>query len=76
MKSYNKVHKIYPSTQYEHPPAPYKPGQKLKLGYKVYRVTASTHTHTQLEGMQYAIANWVLKHMLEPRGDVLGLLDD
>lgn len=46
---------------YESPPAPYKPGQKVRFEGTMRRVVASTHTHTLLEGDRYAIANWILK---------------
>jgi hypothetical protein len=47
-------------SHYEIPPAPYRPGQKLRIEGKTYRVVASTHTHTQLEGIKYAVSNWVI----------------
>ena len=46
---------------YESPPAPYKPGQKVKFEGERRTVKASSHTHTLLEGDRFAIANWILK---------------
>jgi hypothetical protein len=46
---------------YENPPAPYKPGKLLLWEGQKRRVIASTHTHTQLEGIPKAIPNWRLK---------------
>ena len=45
---------------YEPPPAPYKPGQKIFIAGKTYKVIGSTHTHTQLEGIKYGVANWII----------------
>lgn len=65
--------RIYKS-HYQAPPAPYKPGQKIKIGGKFYKVIGSTHTHTQLEGVEYAVANWAIAYMKQERGDVMGVL--
>ncbi|HEY9706662.1 MAG TPA: hypothetical protein V6D48_00490 [Oculatellaceae cyanobacterium] len=53
---------------YEAPPAPYKVGQKIKIAGKTYKVVASSHTHTQLEGVNYSVANWVIGHMKKVGG--------
>ncbi len=50
-------------SRYDNPPAPYRVGQRLLIGDKVYTVTGSTHTHTQFEGMHYAVANWVITQL-------------
>jgi hypothetical protein len=50
-------------SHYEAPPAPYRVGQRLLIGDKVYTVIGSTHTHTQFEGMDYAVANWVITQL-------------
>lgn len=55
---------------YEIPPAPYRPGQKIKIGGKTYRVIASTHTHTQLEGVAYSVANWIIAQMKKSGGEL------
>ncbi len=46
---------------YQYPPAGFELGQWVRFEGKRYRVLASTHTHTQLEGLEKAIANWYLK---------------
>lgn len=46
---------------YQLPKAPYKPGQWVKYQGVRFQVTSSTHTHTQLLGIEKAIANWELK---------------
>lgn len=48
-------------TPYQPPAAPFKPGDRVKLEDWPYTVVASTHTHTQLEGLPYAVANWRLR---------------
>lgn len=55
-------------TSYEPPPAPYKAGQKIFIAGKTYKVVSSTHTHTQLEGVSYGVANWVISHMKKVGG--------
>jgi hypothetical protein len=55
-------------SHYEIPPAPYRVGQRLLIGDKVYTVIGSTHTHTQFEGMKYAVANWVITQLKKGLG--------
>lgn len=50
-------------SSYEPPPAPYKPGQRVFVGSKIYTVHSSTHTHTQLEGLDHGVANWIIRAM-------------
>jgi hypothetical protein len=57
------LRKFQPS--YELPNPLYKPGQRVKLksfslGLR-FKVIASSHTHTQLDGLPKAIPNWELK---------------
>ena len=61
--------KIYKAS-YEAPPAPYKPGQKLRIGGKTYKVIGSTHTHTQLEGLPHGVANWVITQVKKFGGTI------
>lgn len=53
---------------YAPPPAPFKKGDRVKLSASdtTYTVIASSHTHTQLEGVRYAIANWKLRLYRSP----------
>jgi hypothetical protein len=46
---------------YTPPPAPFKPEEWVKFEGKRWKVQTSTHTHTQLYGVKYAVANWRLK---------------
>lgn len=46
---------------YQQPTARFKPGQKVYYYDLSFEVVASTHTHTQLKGMEKAIANWELR---------------
>jgi len=46
---------------WKQPEPEYYTGDRVKLEGKVYTVAHGTHTHTQLEGLPYAIANWQLK---------------
>lgn len=46
--------------RYTPPPAPFKPGDRVKYKRTRYKVLASTHTHSQLKGIDKAIANWQL----------------
>ena len=50
-------------SSYNLPPAPYQPGQKIRIQGKTYTVISSSHTHTQLQGVCYAVANWALEQM-------------
>ncbi len=50
-------------TSYELPPAPYRPGQTIRIQGQTFKVLSSTHTHTQLEGIRYGVANWVIEQM-------------
>lgn len=50
-------------TPYQQPPSPFQPGDWVKFEGKRYEVIASTHTHSQLQGVRYAIANWELKRV-------------
>lgn len=52
---------------YEPPPAPYKPGDWVRFEGKRYRVTASSHTHTAVEGIRFAIWNFDLKKAKPPK---------
>lgn len=62
-------------SSYNLPPAPYKPGQKITIAGETYKVAASTHTHTQLEGFNYAVANWVIAQMKKsPFGEEFALI--
>jgi hypothetical protein len=45
---------------YEPPPAPFKPGQKVYYYDLSFEVIHSTHTHTQLDGVEFAVPNWQL----------------
>jgi hypothetical protein len=46
---------------WKQPEPEYYTGDRVKLEGKVYTVAHGTHTHTQLEGLPYAIPNWQLK---------------
>jgi hypothetical protein len=45
---------------YETPKPAFKRGTKVYFEGNSYKVIASTHTHTQLEGLAKAVANWQL----------------
>lgn len=55
-------------TPYQQPPSPFQPGDWVKFEWNEYKVIASTHTHSQLEGVRYAVANWELKKTRIPLG--------
>lgn len=53
---------------FEKPPAAFKPGDRVAFRFDQehrgwYRVIASSHTHTRIEGFYYAIANWELRRV-------------
>jgi hypothetical protein len=48
-------------TSYRPPAAEYYPGDRVRFDGDIYTVVDGTHTHTQLEGIDQAIANWELK---------------
>lgn len=52
---------------YQPPPAPFAPGDKVKFEGRRYEVIASTHAHSQLEGLRYAVPNWLLKPIRKPK---------
>jgi hypothetical protein len=43
------------------PASQFKKGDWVWFEWQVYTVIACNHTHTQLEGVEYAIPNWQLK---------------
>ncbi len=47
-------------SKYEPPSAPFKPGQKVYYDDLSFEVVHSTHTHTQLDGVEFAVPNWQL----------------
>lgn len=58
----------------EYPPAPFQPGDRVRFIHPEsfeeggsHDVIASSHTHTQLEGMRYAVANWQLRRTHKSR---------
>lgn len=56
-----KVNPFNPVRQpYQRPPAPFKPGQLIWWQGDRYKVIASSHTHTQLEGVSKAVWNFDL----------------
>ena len=48
---------------YQQPAPEFYPGDRVKWleNGVIYTVTGGTHTHTQVEGVEYAVANWELK---------------
>jgi hypothetical protein len=48
------------SAEYVVPLAAFKSGDKVWFEGKRYEIIASTHTHSQLQGLEKAIANWRL----------------
>jgi hypothetical protein len=64
MKSKAQVRKF---SRYEPPPAPYKPGQKVYYLDLSFEVVSSTHTHTQLDGVKFAVPNWLLSLATKPK---------
>jgi hypothetical protein len=48
------------SKLYVAPPAPFEMGDKVWLEGKRHEVLFSTHTHSQLQGLEKAVANWRL----------------
>ncbi|MBD1903780.1 DUF3854 domain-containing protein [Trichocoleus sp. DQ-A3] len=54
-----------------HAPEPsFIPGQRVEFEGKAYVVTESTHSHSQLQGLHGAVANWELK-LLEQEADLM-----
>ncbi len=52
----------------EYPAAAFQPGDRVAFKFDKqyrgwYRVIASSHTHTRIEGFYYAVANWELKRV-------------
>lgn len=52
----------------EYPAATFNPGDSVAFRFDknhrgYYRVIASSHTHTKIEGFHYAIANWELRRV-------------
>lgn len=45
---------------YKAPKAAFKRDTKVYFEGNSYRIIASTHTHSQLEGLPKAVANWQL----------------
>lgn len=45
---------------FQYPDPKFRPGQWVKFEGQVYEVVAGTHTHAQLAGLKFAIANWRL----------------
>lgn len=45
---------------FQYPDPKFRPGQWVKFEGQVYEVIAGTHTHTQVIGQKFAIANWRL----------------
>jgi hypothetical protein len=54
---------------YEQPPPAHTPGKFIFWEGKKRRVIASTHTHTQLEGIEKAIWNWDLIQRRRKKND-------
>lgn len=54
MKAYNP---------YQPPEPNFQPGDRVKFNGRTYTVTASTHTHTQLKDLRWAIPNWQLRRV-------------
>lgn len=52
----------------EKPPAAFQPGDQVAFRFDEerpgwYRVIASSHTHTKIEGFHYAVFNWELRRV-------------
>lgn len=49
------------ASTYQSPPPGFEVGSPVRYEGKIYKVVASTHTHSQLEGLRYAVSNAWLK---------------
>lgn len=53
---------------YEPPPSPFRPQERVRFEGRVYTITATTHAHSQLEGVRYAVPNWQLRKIRKSKG--------
>ena len=56
---------------YQAPPPDFEPGDQVKYEGKLYTVLASSHAHSQLEGLPKAVANWQLRLVGESKKQYL-----
>ncbi|HEY9672230.1 MAG TPA: hypothetical protein V6D11_12350 [Waterburya sp.] len=52
---------------YQAPPPTFQPGDRVRYEGHTYTVLASSHTHSQLEGLRWAVANWQLQRVKSRR---------
>jgi len=52
---------------YQQPKAAYKPGRWVFYQGQKWKVEHSTHTHTQLLGLEKAVPNWLLRRAPKPK---------
>jgi len=68
----------FSQTAYQQPTPEFYPGDRVKWleNEVIYTVIRGTHTHTQLEGLPFAIANWRLKLSYRKRQEKSSVITD